>query len=102
MLDRSGSMQENFWLVELRGRRACALLLPADKARIGTFAAKIMLEPEEFTTNQQTLVNILRGEMQTERSDAALERGEQGGMAELLPGIAGASFCCSPTVPTVR
>jgi VWFA-related protein len=66
MLDRSGSMKENFRLVNVGAEEFVRRLLPADKARIGTFAAKITLEPEEFTSDRKTLIDILRGEMQTE------------------------------------
>lgn len=64
MLDRSGSMQENFRLVNLGAEEFVRRLLPIDKARIGTFAAEITLQPEEFTSDQETLVEVLRGEMQ--------------------------------------
>jgi VWFA-related protein len=66
MLDRSGSMRDNFALVTAGAEEFVRKLLPTDKARIGTFAAKIHLDPEEFTSDPKTLIGILRGELQTE------------------------------------
>jgi VWFA-related protein len=66
MIDRSGSMRDNFRLVSLATAEFVRRLLPADKARIGTFADKIELRPEEFTSDHQVLVGVLRGEMPTE------------------------------------
>jgi Ca-activated chloride channel homolog len=66
MLDRSGSMKENSSLVVSAAEEFVRKLLPQDKARIGTFAAKIHLDPEEFTSDQRALIEILRGELQTE------------------------------------
>ena len=83
MLDRSGSMQENFRLVNAGAEEFVRRLLPADKARIGTFAAKITLEPEEFTSNQRTLIDILRGEMQME-GPTPLWNAANKAMAELV------------------
>src|SRR4051812_30432349 len=64
MLDRSGSMQANNRLVEAAGEAFVASLLPADKARIGSFAARIQLDPREFTSDQAELLRILRTELQ--------------------------------------
>jgi Ca-activated chloride channel homolog len=66
MLDRSGSMKDNFRLVSAGAEEFIRRLLPADKARIGTFAAKITLDPEEFTSDQKTLVDVLRADLQSE------------------------------------
>jgi VWFA-related protein len=66
MLDRSGSMKENSSLVLAGAEEFVRRLLPQDKARIGTFAANIHLDPEEFTNDQQALVGVLRGELQSE------------------------------------
>ena len=35
-------------------------LTAGDKARIGTFSTKIVMEPEEFSNNQDALIQILR------------------------------------------
>jgi Ca-activated chloride channel family protein len=64
MLDRSGSMQANNQLVEAAGEAFVASLLPADKARIGSFAARIQVDPREFTSDQAELLRILRTELQ--------------------------------------
>ena len=66
MLDRSGSMAGNFRLVEAAGEAFVRRMGPGDKARIGSFAAKIQLDPEHFTSNQDDLVRILRTELQDE------------------------------------
>jgi Ca-activated chloride channel family protein len=66
MLDRSGSMRGNFGLVEAAGEAFVRAMLPADKARIGSFAEKITLDPENFTSDQQELIRILRSELQEE------------------------------------
>ena len=66
MLDRSGSMKENFRLVAAGAEELVRKLLPQDKGKIGSFATKIVLEPEEFTGDQKKLIGILRGDMQTE------------------------------------
>jgi Ca-activated chloride channel homolog len=64
MLDRSGSMAGNFRLVRSAAEQFVAQLLPGDKARIGSFADRIQLDPREFTSNQNDLIKILRTELQ--------------------------------------
>jgi Ca-activated chloride channel family protein len=64
MLDRSGSMQGNFKVVELAGQAFVRRLLPADKARIGSFSSRIQIDPEDFTSDQDGLIRILRSELQ--------------------------------------
>jgi Ca-activated chloride channel homolog len=66
MLDRSGSMQASFRLIEAAGEAFVRLMGPGDKARIGSFAARIKVDPESFTNNQDELVRILRTELQHE------------------------------------
>jgi Ca-activated chloride channel homolog len=66
MLDRSGSMKENAALVLASTEEFVRRLLPQDKARIGTFATTIHLDPEEFTSDHGTLIGVLRGELQSE------------------------------------
>ena len=63
MLDRSGSMRGNFRLVEAAGEAFVRRLLPGDKARIGSFADKIQIDPEGFSSDQDQLIRILRSEM---------------------------------------
>jgi Ca-activated chloride channel homolog len=64
MLDRSGSMKANNRLVEAAGEAFVERLLPADKARIGSFAARIQVDPRDFTSDKEELVRILRTELQ--------------------------------------
>lgn len=64
MLDRSGSMRGNFRLVEAAGEAFVRALLPTDKARIGSFAENIQIDPEEFTSDKQQLITILRTKLQ--------------------------------------
>jgi Ca-activated chloride channel family protein len=64
MLDRSGSMISNFTLVRSAAEQFIGQLLPGDKARIGSFANRIQLDPREFTNSQRELIEILRTELQ--------------------------------------
>ena len=63
MLDRSLSMLENATLVEQAAAMLVDRLLPADKARIGSFSNMILLDPRDFTRDQQTLHSILRNRL---------------------------------------
>ena len=64
MLDRSGSMVGNFSLVRTAAEQFVGLLLPSDKARIGSFANRIQVDPRDFTSSQHDLLQILRTELQ--------------------------------------
>lgn len=64
MLDRSGSMISNFRLVRSAAEQFVAQLLPGDKARIGSFANRIQVDPRNFTSSQRDLIEILRTELQ--------------------------------------
>lgn len=64
MLDRSGSMVGNFSLVRSAAEQFVGLLLPTDKARIGSFANRIQVDPRDFTNSQHDLLQILRTELQ--------------------------------------
>jgi Ca-activated chloride channel homolog len=66
MLDRSGSMRRNFRLVEEAAEALVEQFLPADQARIGSFAGRIQVDPREFTSDRQVLLDLLRTELQTE------------------------------------
>jgi VWFA-related protein len=66
MLDRSGSMAGNFRLIQAAGEAFVRKLRPEDKARIGSFAARIQVDPETFTSDQEQLIRILRTELQDE------------------------------------
>lgn len=64
MLDRSGSMTPNFRLVRNAAEQFVGLLQPGDKARIGSFANRIQVDPRAFTNSQRDLIEILRTELQ--------------------------------------
>jgi Ca-activated chloride channel homolog len=64
MLDRSGSMQSNFRLVANAAEQFVTDLLPADKARIGSFSNRIQVDPRDFTSDHNELISILRTELQ--------------------------------------
>jgi Ca-activated chloride channel homolog len=66
LLDRSGSMRANFELVEKSAEEFVHDLLPADKARIGSFSNRIQVDPRDFTSNHEELLGILRAELQEE------------------------------------
>jgi VWFA-related protein len=64
MLDRSGSMAGNYGLVRSAAEQFIGQLLPGDRARIGSFANRIQVDPREFTSSQHDLLQILRTELQ--------------------------------------
>jgi VWFA-related protein len=66
LLDRSGSMVGNFQLVEAAAEKFVDAMLPADKARIGSFSNRIQVDPMDFTSNHDELLKILRTDLQEE------------------------------------
>jgi Ca-activated chloride channel homolog len=62
MLDRSGSMRGNTGLVERAAEAFVRNLGPGDAARIGTFADRIVIQPEGFTSDQNVLLRILQSD----------------------------------------
>jgi Ca-activated chloride channel homolog len=66
LLDRSGSMKPNFDLEERAAEAFVGAMGPADKARIGSFATRIQVDPDEFTSDHGALVKILRNDLQDE------------------------------------
>src|SRR6266851_5235567 len=66
LLDRSGSMRANFTIVEQAAEQFVAAMLPADKARIGSFSNRIQVDPRGFTSDHEELLPILRRELQEE------------------------------------
>lgn len=64
MLDRSGSMRGNFNLVRAAAEQFVTRLQPGDKARIGSFADRIQVDPREFTSSQRDMIEILRTQLQ--------------------------------------
>ena len=63
MLDRSGSMRGNVGLVARAAEEFVRRLGPADTARIGTFAERIEIQPETFTSDTNALLGILRSDV---------------------------------------
>jgi VWFA-related protein len=66
LLDRSGSMRANFTIVERAAEQFVAAMLPDDKARIGSFSNRIQIDPRDFTSDHEELLEILRHELQKE------------------------------------
>jgi len=66
LLDRSGSMRRNFGLVEKAAEEFVNAMLPGDKARIGSFANRIQVDPRDFTSDHDTLIDVLRNDLQPE------------------------------------
>ena len=64
LLDRSLSMLRNFGLVQTAAEVFVERLLPADKARIGSFSNRIELDPRDFTSNKDEMLKILQTELQ--------------------------------------
>jgi Ca-activated chloride channel family protein len=64
LLDRSGSMVPNFDLEEQAAEAFVRAMGPADKARIGSFATHIQVDPPEFTSDREELLKILRNDLQ--------------------------------------
>ncbi len=66
LLDRSGSMRGNFELVEQAAEEFVREMLPADKARIGSFSNRIQVDPRDFISDRGELTAILRTQLQEE------------------------------------
>jgi VWFA-related protein len=66
LLDRSTSMRRNDDLVEKAAEEFVGVMLPKDKARIGSFSDRIQVDPRDFTSDHDELVTILRTELQTD------------------------------------
>ena len=64
MLDRSGSMVDNFRLVQQAAEQFVTRLLPTDKARIGSFSYRVQVDPRTFTSSHEELLQILHKELQ--------------------------------------
>src|SRR5262249_903748 len=64
LLDRSSSMKPNFDL-EAQGAEAFVRSMgPGDKARIGSFANEIRIDPDDFTSDREKLLRIIRQDLQ--------------------------------------
>ena len=66
LLDRSGSMRSNFGLVERAAEEFVGAMLPSDKARIGSFSNRIQIDPRDFTSDHDELLNVLQTDLQEE------------------------------------
>jgi len=64
MLDRSGSMVGNFTIVRNAAEHFVADLLPADKARLGSFSERVEIDPPDFTSDVNDLIRILHYDLQ--------------------------------------
>lgn len=59
MLDRSASVRPHFGLIRDAAKAFVANLLPGDRARIGSFADRIRIDPETFTDDPAEMRRIL-------------------------------------------
>lgn len=66
LLDRSGSLKPNFDLEVRAAETFVHGMLPFDRARIGTFAARIQIDPDDFTSDRDTLFKALHADLQTD------------------------------------
>ena len=64
MRDRSGSVRANFALVEQAAEAFVRRLSSEDRARVGSFSTTVKLDPEEFTSDYEKLIGIIRSELQ--------------------------------------
>jgi len=64
LLDRSGSVVRDYGLVRDAAAEFVGDLLPGDKARIGSFADRVQLDPATFTEDQEEMRRILNTELQ--------------------------------------
>ena len=60
MLDRSGSVELQFKLIEDAAAEFVRNLTPDDKVRIGSFSLWVQIDPETFTSDPDELLTILR------------------------------------------
>jgi VWFA-related protein len=84
MLDRSGSMADNFGLIRDAASEFVAQMLPDDRARVGSFADEIRIEPAEFTGDQAALKGILHDRLQ-EPGPSPVWTAVDRSITELLP-----------------
>ncbi len=63
MLDRSGSMKPHFERVREAAGVFVDNMLPADRARIGSFSDQIAIDPDTFTSDRGVLRRILRDDL---------------------------------------
>jgi len=66
LLDRSGSMKPNFELQVRAAEIFIRGMLAEDRLRIGNFGKDIVIEPDDFTSDRDTLFKVLHGDLQRE------------------------------------
>src|SRR3954454_12574636 len=66
LLDRSGSMKPNFDLQVRAAETFIHGMLPEDRLRIGNFGRNIVIDPDDFTSDRETLFKVLHGDLQRE------------------------------------
>jgi len=64
MLDTSGSMTMNLDLLKQAATQFVIRLLPEDRARVGSFSDKILIDPDDFTSDRDELIRVLREDIQ--------------------------------------
>src|ERR1044071_5873857 len=64
LLDRSGSMKPNFQLEMRAAETFIHGMLAEDRLRIGNFGKDIVIEPDDFTSDNAVLAKVLHGELQ--------------------------------------
>jgi len=64
MLDTSGSMTMNLDLLKQAATQFVIRLLPGDRARVGSFSDKILIDPDDFTEDRDELVRVLQDDIQ--------------------------------------
>ncbi len=64
LLDRSGSMKPNFALEEQAAAAFVRAMGTDDKARIGTFATRIQIDPPDFSSNHDELLEVLGSDLE--------------------------------------
>jgi len=83
MLDRSVSMRQNFALVRKAAEAFVDRLMPQDKARLGSFSNRVQVDPRDFTSSKDELLDILTTQLQ-EAGPTPLWNAVSVGMTALL------------------
>jgi VWFA-related protein len=66
LLDRSGSMKPNLQLEVRAAETLIYGMLVEDRLRIGNFGRNIVIEPDDFTSDHDTLFKVLHGDLQSD------------------------------------
>ena len=84
-----------------RPRRSSAQMLPPDKAKIGSFAENVQIDPENFTSEQGGVGRDPADASAAKGTDTAVERHRPGRRRPSSHRMAAASCWSSPTAPTI-